>query len=587
MANKITGNLVDWGLFKRVLGLAYPYRTTFLAAAVLAITLSVLKPLSPYLIQKTIDEYIMPGDYNGLVMMSMVLIAVLAFTVLLNYFFIFTTNLLGQSVISSLRIRVFNHITSLRLRHFDTTPIGQSTTRTINDVETINDVFSQGLITIMADLLTIAVVLGIMFYSNWKLTLVCLCTFPLFIYATYIFKEKIKKAFQVIRNKVSEMNTFLQERISGMGVVQIFSAEEKEMKRFKQINGEYRDANIDTVWYYSIFFPVLEIIQASALALLVWFGAQQVLKETASIGILIAFILYIRMLFRPMRMLADKFNTLQMGLVASDRVFQLLDTNETISDDGEIKTQEINGAIVFDDVWFAYNETDMVLKGVSFEVAQGQTLALVGATGAGKSSVINLLTRFYDIQKGTVSLDGVDLKLYDRSFLRSKIGVILQDVFLFSGTIHENITLRNPEISKQQVVTAAKAVGAHSFIMKLPGQYDYDVRERGATLSMGQRQLISIVRTFVFDPKILILDEATSSIDTETELIIQHATEKLMQNRTSIIIAHRLSTIKNAGQIIVLDKGRILEKGTHSELLALGKHYKKLHDMQFKEKEQH
>ncbi len=584
MANTMTSNMVDWQLFKRVVALAWPYRLTFVIASVLAILLAVLKPASPFIIQQTIDKYIMVADYNGLVFNTFLLIAVLAITVVFNYFFIFTTNLLGQSVICSLRVRVFNHITSLRLRHFDTTPIGQSTTRTINDVGAINDVFSQGLITIMADLLTIFMVLAIMFYTNWKLTLVCLCTFPFFIYATYIFKEKIKAAYQEIRNKVSDMNTFLQERISGMGVVQIFSAEAKEMSRFNEINEKYKEANIDTVWYYSIFFPVIEIITASALALLVWFGAQQVLQERASIGVLVAFMLYIRMLFRPMRMLADKFNTLQMGLVASDRVFQILDTEEKISNKGTIDQHEVLGQIKFDDVWFAYNAVDMVLKGVSFEVEKGKMLALVGATGAGKSSVINLLTRFYDIQKGAVYLDGIDLNDYDRSFLRSNIGVILQDVFLFTGSILENITLRNPNITMDAVVDAAKTVGAHDFIMKLPGAYEYDVRERGATLSMGQRQLISIVRTFVFDPRILILDEATSSIDTETEIMIQHATEKLMENRTSIIIAHRLSTIKNADQIIVLDKGEILEKGTHEELLALDQHYKQLHDMQFKEK---
>ncbi len=577
LANKV----LDTTLFMKVLALAKPFKGAFWGTTLLAIILAVLAPLSPYLIQKTVDGSIATGDGAGLQRMVLLLFAVLMVNAVCRYLFIFSSNWLGQSIIRDLRVRVFQHIASLRLRFFDNTPIGTATTRTINDVEAINNIFAAGIINIIADVLTVFVVLTFMLTTDWKLTLVSLSTFPFFVYATYVFKEGVKKTFEVVRNEVSRMNAFLQERISGMSIIQIFSAEETELKKFRVINEGHKQANVKAIWYYSIFFPVIEIILASALGLMVWFGANLVVTDQASLGILIAFILYINMLFRPLRMLADKFNTLQMGLVAADRVFTILETDEKIVDEGTIVAKDLKGQISFKNVWFAYNEVDMVIRDVSFELEAGQTMAIVGATGAGKSSVINILNRFYEIQEGTICIDGVDVRDYELASLRSNIGLVLQDVFLFSGSVMENITLRNPEITEEQVYEASKIVGAHDFIMKLPGQYDYNVMERGATLSLGQRQLISFIRTLVFDPRILILDEATSSIDTETELLVQNAIEKLVKGRTSIVIAHRLSTIQHADQIMVLDKGKVMEIGNHQQLLKKEGYYRKLHDMQF------
>ena len=577
MANKV----VNTELLGKVLALARPFKYAFWGTTFLAVLLAVLAPLTPYLINITVDKYIITANEIGLKKMVGLLLLVLVINSVCRYFFIFSSNWLGQSIIRDLRVRVFKHISSLRLRFFDNTPIGTVTTRTINDVEAINDVFAAGIINIIADLLTITVVLCFMLSSSWKLTLVSLATFPIFVYATYVFKEGIKKTYQMVREQVSRMNAFLQEHITGMSIIQIFSVEEREMQRFNDINEAHKKANIKAIWYYSIFFPVIEIILASALGLMVWFGANLVISDQATMGTLIAFILYINMLFRPLRMLADKFNTLQMGLVAADRVFKILENDEIIENDGTIVAKELAGAIEFKNVWFAYNEIDMVLRDVSFKINPGETLAIVGATGAGKSSVINILNRFYEIQEGSIIVDGVDTKDYQLDSLRENIGLVLQDVFLFSGSVMENITLRNPEIDKDQAIEAAKIVGAHEFIMNLPGQYDYNVMERGATLSLGQRQLISFIRTLVYDPRILILDEATSSIDTETELLVQNAIEKLVKGRTSIVIAHRLSTIQNADKIMVLDKGEVMEIGTHAELLELEGYYHKLHEMQF------
>lgn len=571
-------------LFFRVLGLAIPFKGPFIWTSSLAIFLALLGPLRPYLIQLTVDNHILSSNFKGLQMMVLLLLAVLIAESLCRYLFIYSSSWLGQSIIRDLRVRVFEHISRMRLRYFDATPIGTSTTRAINDVETVNDIFSNGIINIVADLLTIAVVLVFMFSTDWKLTLVSLSTFPFFIYCTYVFKEKVKATYEIVRTQVARMNAFLQERISGMNIIQIFNAEDREMQKFDAINSDYKKANIQTIWYYSIFFPTVEVILASALGLMVWFGANLVIADQASLGTLIAFILYLNMLFRPARMLADKFNTLQMGLVAADRVFTLMDRDETIKNVGQTSTENLKGEVDFDQVWFAYNEVDMVLKDVSFHLPAGQTLAIVGATGAGKSSVINILNRFYDIQKGSIKVDGIDVADYDLDELRSCIGLVLQDVFLFSGSIKDNIRLRDESISDAVIQEAAAMIGADEFIQKLPNQYDYEVMERGATLSMGQRQLVSFIRTLVFDPKILILDEATSSIDTETELLIQAAIEKLIKGRTSIVIAHRLSTIRNADQIMVLDKGRVMEIGSHEELLKKEDGaYRKLYDMQFRE----
>jgi len=577
--------LVDSTLFNRVLRLAIPYRTIFIGTTVLAVLLALIAPVRPHLIQLSVDEYIFKSDFNGLLVMIAALVGVLIINAIFSYGFRYYSAWLGQSIIKDLRVKVFKHITRLRLRFFDNTPIGTVTTRTINDVEAMNDIFAAGIIAIIADLLTIVVILIIMFAKDWKLSLVCLSVFPLLIYATYIFKEKVKVTFDNVRTQVSRLNAFLQEHITGMNIVQIFAAEKREYQKFEAINSEYKKANVQAVWYYSIFFPTIEIITAGALALLVWFGANQVINMQATLGTLIAFILYLNMLFRPMRMLADKFNTLQMGLVAAKRVFYVLDTNEVIPDEGKIEEQTFKGDIAFKNVWFAYNEIDFVLRDVSFKVEQGQTLAIVGATGAGKSSIINILNRFYEIQKGSICVDGISISDFGLDVLRQNIGVVLQDVFLFSGSIMDNITLRNPQIKKETAIEAAKIVGAHDFIMDLPGQYDYNVMERGATLSLGQRQLISFIRTLVFNPKILVLDEATSSIDTETELLVQNAIEKLVKGRTSIVIAHRLSTIQNAHQILVLDKGKVMEIGNHNQLMQIDNgFYKQLHDMQFAQK---
>ena len=433
----------------------------------------------------------------------------------------------------------------------------------------------------IGDILQVAAIIGVMLYTDWELTLIVLIPMPFLMFASYIFKEAIKSAFQAVRTEVSHLNTFLQEHITGMGIIQYFAREKQEMRKFKTINARHRDAHIRSNWYYSIFFPVVEVISAISLGLLVWWGSKSILENDISPGVVVAFIMYINMLFKPIRELADKFNTLQMGMVGAERIFNVLDTNEKTENQGTLKPLSLNGKIEFKNVWFAYNEENWVLKDISFTVMPGETLALVGATGAGKSSTINILNRFYEISKGTVLIDDVDIRQYELNYLRARIATVLQDVFLFSDTIANNINLNNPEITRQQLIAAAKNVGAHEFIERLPGGYDYNVMERGATLSAGQSQLISFIRALVYDPKILVLDEATSSVDTETEGLIQQAISKLMQGRTSIVIAHRLSTIQNVNKIIVLDHGEIKEMGSHQELLRLNGYYKRLYDLQF------
>ena len=562
-----------------------PYRKLLLLSALLAIILAPLNTLQPYLINVIVDKYIIIPRPEGLVGMCILFAVVLITTGVLQYTFIYLTNLLGHSVIKDLRVSVFNKITNLRLSYFDKTPIGNLTTRSINDIETIKTVFSEGVITIIADLLSIIVVVSVMFYTSPRLTLICLLTIPLIVAATWVFKQKVKVSYQKVRAQIARLNAFLQERISGMSVVQIFNAEGQESDKFRTINREYTKANLDAILYYAVFFPVVEIIAAIALGMMVWWGAQNVVGGSVSMGALIAFPVYVNMLFRPMRWLADKFNTLQMALVAGERVFNILDSDEMTE---ESKTPTLikvplHGEVEFDQVYFAYDGENDVLKDVSFKIPAGQTLAIVGSTGSGKSTIINLLNRFYDIRAGHIRIDGLDIRDYKLDELRDRLAIVLQDVFLFSGSVWDNISLRNPEISREKMLEASKVIGADPFIEALPGGYDYHIAERGGNLSMGQRQLISFVRALVYDPEILILDEATSSIDTETEGIIQYAIEKLIEKRTSIIIAHRLSTIRHANRILVLDKGKVVEAGSHDELLkqAQGK-YKKLYDMQFR-----
>jgi len=580
---EISGNVLDLNVLKRLFKFVKPYQGYFYFLVFLTVALALLVPARPYLIQVTIDEYVGIKDYNGLVSMILLLVGLLILQAIVQYLHTYFSGWLGQHIIRDIRIKLFRHIEQLRLQFFDKTPIGRLVTRNISDVETLSDVFSQGLAAMVGDILQLVVILAVMFYTNWKLTLVSLSTLPLLILSTYVFKEKIKIAFNEVRNAVSNLNSFVQEHITGMNIIQIFNSEEREYEKFKEINKEHKRANLKSVLYYSVYYPVAEVIQAAGIGLVVWYGAGQVIQQEVTMGILIAFIMYIQMFFRPIRMIADRFNTLQMGIVSSNRIFSLLDSKEHIADNGTFAPDVIKGDVKFDKVWFAYVDDEYVLKDISFDVKPGQTVALVGATGAGKSSVINLLSRFYEIREGAITMDGIDVREYDLSALRKQIGVVLQDVFLFSDTIANNITLGNPEISRSRVMEAAELVGAAEFINRLPGKLDYNVMERGSTLSVGQRQLISFVRAMVYDPKIIVLDEATSSVDTETEELIQAAISKLMVGRTSIVIAHRLSTIQKADKIIVLDKGEIVESGSHEELLIREGYYAQLHRMQYKE----
>ncbi|MEZ5025549.1 MAG: ABC transporter ATP-binding protein [Chitinophagales bacterium] len=577
----------DWQTLKRVLKLAFPFKKFLIFSIFFAITSAFVTAVRPFIVQQIIDVNIIALAGKGIGMATLVLLLVTITEFLLRYLFGINTAKLGQNIMLQLRTTLFNHVQTMRLKFFDKTPVGIITTRTINDIEAVNNIFSEGLIAIIADVLTLIFVIGFMFYSNWKLTLVCLTTFPLIIFATYIFKEKVRVSFNEVRDKVAQLNAFTQEHISGMRIVQIFNAQQKEFKKFEKLNNEHYVANDKSVLYYSIFFPVVEVILALAIAIMVWYAAKEIMGGSVQIGIITSFILYLNLAFRPLRMLADKFNTLQMGIIAAERVFRLLDLQDKIEDKGTLAPTDIKGNIEFQHVWFAYNHEDYVLKDISFKINQGETLAIVGATGSGKSSTINILNRFYEINKGKILLDDVDTKAYKLSALRSYIGTVLQDVFLFSGSVLDNITLKNPSISEAQVIAASKLVGAHDFIMELPNGYQQNVMERGSTLSVGQRQLISFIRALVYNPQILILDEATSSVDTESENLIQHAIETLVQGRTSIVIAHRLSTIQNADKILVLDKGEIKEIGTHDELLKIENgYYKHLYDMQFSQENQ-
>ncbi len=580
---KISGKVFDSVVLRRLFKFVKPYWKRFILLLVLTVGVAILGPIRPYLIHIAIDEHVANGNFPGLLNMTILLIGLLVLQGIVTYLHTYISGWLGQNTIKDIRDELYDHLLGLQLRFFDNTPIGRLVTRTVSDIETLAEVFSQGVAAIVGDVLQLFVITAIMFYTDWRLTLVSLSTLPILLFSTYIFKEKIKYAFNEVRNAVSSLNSFVQEHITGMSIVQIFNSEDREYEKFEEINKKHREANLKSVLYYSIYYPVAEIISAGSIGLLVWYGAQQLLSDNSiTPGILIAFIMYIQMFFRPIRMIADRFNTLQMGVVSASRIFLLLDSEEQIPDQGNLKPAKINGDVKFDKVWFAYDDKNFVLKDISFDVKEGHTLALVGATGAGKSSIINLLNRFYDIQQGSITIDGHAVKDFDLPYLRKNIGVVLQDVFLFSDTIRENIRLGDNSITDEQIRKAAELVGALDFIEKLPGGFDYNVMERGSTLSVGQRQLISFVRAIVYQPRIIVLDEATSSVDSETEEMIQTAIERLMKGRTAIVIAHRLSTIQHAEKIIVLDKGRIVEQGDHQQLLDAKGFYARLHKMQFK-----
>lgn len=578
-ARKSTMNSV---ILKRTLSFVAPYRGIFIATCMITILLSFMAPVRTLLIKYAIDDNIQSGDKEGLKEIIIFLVILLVVHAVMQFLQAYLANWLGQSVVLDLRKKLFKHVISFRLKYFDNTPIGSLVTRVTSDIQTINEVFSSGLLNIISDILQLSVVLVFMFVINYKLTLIVLIPVPILIISTILFKRIIEVAFREVRKKVSEINTFVQEHVTGMNIVQIFNREEEEMRRFNDVNKEHRDGWLKTVWANAIFFPVVEVLSAASIGLLVWWGARGVISGFAKIGDIMAFILFIHMLYRPIRQLADRFNTLQMGMIAADRVFKILDTDAHISNEGEITEAKINGHIEFSNVWFAYKDEDYVLKDISMKVMPGQTLALVGATGAGKSSVINVLTKFYEINKGDITIDGTNINDFTLEYLRKVTAVVLQDVFLFNDSILNNVTLLDESITRNKVEEAAKLIGVHEFIMELPGGYDYVVKERGVMLSAGQRQLLSFLRAYVYNPQILILDEATSSIDTNSEQLIQVAIDRLTNGRTSIVIAHRLSTIKNADHIIVLEKGEIVEGGSHNELLEKKGYYKKLYDYQFK-----
>jgi len=580
---KGTGKAFDFKLFRRLLAHTNAYRWTFYFVGLAAVIMSVLAVARPYLLQTAIDDAMLPRDGESLVFYISLMVGILILEVLFQFAFIYYANWLGQHVIKDIRVKLFELMLSFKMQYYDKSAVGRLTTRAVNDIETISSIFSQGLFMIISDLLKMLVIIGFMLYESWQLSLIVFAILPVILYATRVFQRAMKTAFEEVRNQVANLNSFVQERITGMKIVQIFTREDTEYKAFNDINEKHKKAWVKTVWYNSIFFPIAEMSSSVAIGLVVWYGGLNATANGAiTLGTIVAFIELSQMLFRPLRQIADKFNTLQMGMVAANRVFGILDTKSHIADEGTQELSNTKGAIAFKNVHFGYLEDEEVIKGISFDVSPGETVAIVGATGAGKSTIINLLSRFYEINSGTIEVDGVSIKDYTLTSLRDHIAVVLQDVFLFADSIQNNITLSDPEVSKETVIAAAKEIGVHDFIISLPGGYDYNVKERGSMLSSGQRQLISFLRAYVSNPSILVLDEATSSVDTYSEELIQTATEKITQGRTSIVIAHRLATIKKADKIFVMDAGHIVEIGTHQELLQKdGGYYKNLYEVQF------
>ena len=581
MKESKTGKVLDISLLFRVIAFAKPYKKQFIIATISAIILSFLGPIRPMLINYAIDNFIIISDPENLLKITILLIALLFCEGFIQFFYIYLSTWIGQNVILDLRKKIFKHIMSLKMKFFDKTPIGTLVTRAVSDIETIADIFSQGLLVIIAELLKLVIVLVFMFYTDWRLSIIALLTIPVLLVATAWFKRNIKASFQDVRDKVSSINSFVQEHIVGMNIVQIFNREEAEFKKFKKINAEHRDAHLRSIFYYAVFFPVVEVLSAVSIGLVVWYGGEGIIKgKDITIGEIIAFILFIHMMFRPIRQLADRFNILQMGIVGSERVFRIIDTDEKIKNEGVNELNDLKGNISFDKVWFRYKEEQWILKDLSFSVDAGKFLALVGHTGAGKSSIIRILNRFYEIEKGKIQIDNISIDEITLDSLRENIALVQQEVFLFSDSILNNISLYEESISKNQIVQASKEIGIYEFIMSLPNGFNYVVGERGVTLSSGQRQLIAFLRVYVRNPKILILDEATASIDSSTEALLQNALKKLSENRTTIVIAHRLSTIVNADKILLLEEGKILEEGTHMSLLDLKGEYYKMYQNQ-------
>ncbi|MFK7000391.1 ABC transporter ATP-binding protein [Flavobacterium oreochromis] len=574
----------DSTLFKRILSFTTPYKWRYYSVILWAILLSIFAALRPYLLQNIIDDYVIPKKLTGFLIMLVIMSITLLLEVLAQFYFVYWANILGQDIIKDIRLKLFIHLSHFKIQYFDKEPVGKLITRSVSDIEAIARIFSQGLFMIMSDLMKMSTIFFFMLYMNWKLTLIVIATMPILLYAIRVFQIKMKSAFEDVRTQVANMNTFIQERLTGMKIVQLFTREEVEYENFKKINHLHRKAWVKNVWYNSIFFPIADIVTYLTLSLIIWFGGNLLLEHDpfTNIGHLFAYTMYITIFFTPLRQIADKFNEMQMGMVAAQRVFEVLDFKEDIEDNGKKIASKLTGKIDFKNVYFSYKSNEYILKDLNLSIKPGETIAIVGATGAGKTTIINLLNRFYDIQSGSISIDNQNIKNFTLESLRTQIAIVLQDVFLFADTVYNNITLQNPKITKDEVIRAAKAIGAHDFIMALPNNYDYDVKERGASLSSGQRQLIAFLRAYLSNPSILVLDEATSSIDTYLEEKIQKATQTLTQNRTSIIIAHRLATITNADRIIVLEKGMVIEEGTHLSLLKNEKGaYRKLYDAQF------